>query len=133
MRVLVLCTGNSARSQLAEAWLRHLGEGAVEASSAGSEPSRVHPDAIAVMGERGIDLSAHRSKHLDEFLETEFDYVVTVCDRAADRCPLFPGPAERLHWSYPDPAAIDDARERLEAFRAVRDDLEARIRAWLAG
>ncbi len=131
-RVLVLCTGNSARSQMAEGLLRQLAGDAIEVHSAGLRPSRVHPLAIRAMAERGIDISGQRSKHLDELLATGFDTVITVCDEAAESCPVFPGRAERLHWSFTDPAAVTgEEAERLAAFRAVRDALEERLRRWL--
>src|SRR6185503_2426794 len=104
--VLILCTGNSARSQMAEGLLRALSGDQFVVSSAGSKPSVVHPLAIAVMDERGIDIRSHHSKHLNEYLDQPFDYVITVCDQAAETCPLFPGPAQRIHWSFPDPAAV---------------------------
>src|ERR1041384_3223246 len=100
--VLILCTGNSARSQMAEGLLRALAGERFEVFSAGSKPSVVNPLAIAAMDERGIDIRTHRSKHLNEFLAQPFDYVITVCDTAAESCPLFPGPAQRIHWSFPD-------------------------------
>ncbi len=132
-RVLFLCTGNSARSQMAEGWLRHLAGDRFDACSAGTHPSAVNPLAIAVMRERDIDISHHRSKSLNEFLGQPFDFVITVCDQAAEACPTFPGPARRRHWSFPDPAAAPgDEAERLVAFRSVRDALEARMREWLA-
>ncbi len=136
-RVLILCSGNSARSQMAEAWLDRLGAGRYEVESAGSEPSVVHPLAIAAMAEREIDIAKQRSKHLDEFRDTAFDYVITVCDKAAESCPVFPGPdgsphAERIHWSFPDPAAVEgDHAAKLGSFRAVRDSIQRRISAWL--
>ncbi len=132
-RILILCTGNSSRSQMAEGWLRFLAHERFEVASAGSEPSRVHPSAIEAMAERGIDISAQRSKHLDEFAAQEFDYVLTVCDRAGAACPNFLGPARRLHWSFLDPAAVSGSgRQRAAAFSAVRDEIESRLRAWLA-
>lgn len=132
-RILVLCTGNSARSQMAEGLLRAaLGE-RFEIHSAGSKPSRVRPEAIAVMGELGVDISGHRSKHLEEFLGTEFRYVITVCDHAAETCPVFPGTAERIHWSFEDPAAVEgDEQTRLAAFRRIRDQIAERVRAFAA-
>ena len=130
-RILVLCTANSARSQMAEGWFRELGGARVQVESAGSRPSRVNPVAIDVMAERGVDISGQRSKSLDEFRQQPFDYVITVCDNAAQSCPVFPGPAERIHWSFPDPAAAPEGKERTDAFRSVRDGLEARIRAFL--
>lgn len=130
-QVLILCTANSARSQMAEGLLRALAGPRLDVFSAGSKPSVVNPAAIAVMGERGIDISGQWSKSLDQYLNQPFDYVLTVCDHAAETCPLFPGRAERIHWSFPDPAAVDDPQARLEAFRQVRDALEAQLAAWL--
>lgn len=132
-RVLVLCTGNSARSQMAEGWLRQLAGDRFDVASAGTHPSTVNPLAIAAMGERGIDISSHRSKSVAEFLGQPFDFVITVCDEAAEACPIFPGPAQRIHWSFPDPAAVQGSEEeRLQAFRQVRDALEAQLSEWLA-
>ena len=131
-RVLILCTGNSARSQLAEGLLRALAGDQFEVFSAGSKPSVVNPLAIQVLAERGIDISGHRSKHLREYLDQPFDYVITVCDQAAETCPIFPGRAERIHWSFPDPAAVVGSdEERLASFRQVRDAIEARLSTWL--
>lgn len=130
--VLILCTGNSARSQMAEGLLKALAGERMNVYSAGSKPSVVNPFAIQAMAERGIDISHYRSKHLNEFLSRPFDYVITVCDNAAETCPLFPGRAERIHWSYPDPASVTGTEdERLQAFRAVRDKLQATLQAWL--
>ncbi|MER3428976.1 MAG: hypothetical protein C4334_12975 [Pyrinomonas sp.] len=127
-RVLFLCTGNSARSQMAEGWLRALGGDVYEVASAGTRPSAVHPLAIEVMGERGIDLSAHRSKSVADFEGADFDLVITVCDAARDSCPFFPG-KRRLHWSLADPAAVGgDMATRLEVFRRTRDEIEALVR-----
>lgn len=132
-RVLILCTGNSARSQMAEGWLRYLAGDRYEVASAGTRPTAVNPLAIAVMRERGIDIRAHRSKSVSEFQGHPFDFVITVCDAAAEACPIFPGPARRIHWSFPDPAAATGSEDdRLAAFREVRDGLEARLRRWLA-
>jgi arsenate reductase len=132
-QVLILCTGNSARSQMAEGLLRHLAGDQMDVFSAGSKPSTVNPLAIQVMAERGIDISHQRSKHLNEFLQQPFDEVITVCDQAAEVCPIFPGKAHRIHWSFPDPAAVTGSEaERLQVFRQVRDSIEARLRAWLA-
>lgn len=127
-RVLVLCTGNSCRSQMAEGWLRHdLGE-AVEAFSAGTQPSFVHPLAVRVMAEAGVDLSGHRSKSVSEFREQPFDLVVTVCDAANEACPAFPGAARQVHESIPDPARwTPDEDVALERFREVRDLIRERI------
>ena len=132
-RVLILCTGNSARSQMAEGLLRTLAGEQFDVFSAGTKPSTVNPLAIAAMDERGIDIRSHRSKHLQEFLAEPFDYVITVCDNAAENCPVFPGPAQRIHWSFPDPAAVEGSEtERLASFRQVRDAIEAQLRTWLA-
>ena len=132
VRVLILCTHNSSRSQMAEGLLREMAGEQIEVFSAGTEPSRVNPLAIKAMEELGIDISGHRSKHLNEYLDQPFDYVITVCDDAAEACPLFPGKAERIHWSFPDPsAATGSEEERLVVFRKVRDDMEARLREWL--
>ena len=123
-RLLVLCTGNSARSQMAEGLFRHAGGPGWEIFSAGTTPSRVRPEAIAVMREIGIDISGQRSKSVDEFAGQPFDFVVTVCDNARDNCPVFPGPAKRLHWSFEDPAAVSgDEHTRLDAFRRIRDQI----------
>jgi arsenate reductase len=132
-RVLILCTANSARSQMAEGLLRALAGERFEVSSAGAKPSTVNPLAIKAMDERGIDIRSHRSKHLNEFISEPFDYVITVCDNAAEACPIFPGPARRLHWSFPDPAAVEgDEAARLASFRQVRDAIEAQFKSWLA-
>ncbi len=132
-RVLILCTGNSARSQMAEGLLRHLAGDRFEVFSAGTRPSVVNPLAIEAMQEVGIDISGHRSKSLTEFLDQPFDYVITVCDQAAEACPVFPGPAQRIHWSFPDPAAVTGTPDvRLAAFRRVRDAINKQLRAWLA-
>jgi arsenate reductase len=129
-RVLVLCTGNSARSQMAEGLLRHDFGDRFDVASAGTNPSAVRPEAIAVMREIGIDITSHRSKHVDEFANQPFDDVLTVCSAADSRCPVFPGPARRRHRNFDDPAAVTGAQEeRLAAFRRVRDEL----RAWLRG
>jgi arsenate reductase len=128
-RVLILCTGNSARSQMAEGLLRAFGGESVEVLSAGTNPSIVRAEAIAVMSELGIDLSRHRSKHVSEFDGQYFDYVITVCDNANESCPVFQGKTRRLHWSFPDPAAVEgNEAERLAAFREVRDGLADRFR-----
>ena len=128
IKVLFLCTGNSCRSQMAEGLLRHLGQAAVEVASAGTAPARVHPDAIRIMNEVGIDISAQRSKPLEPFLKQPFDYLITLCDNAQESCPAFPGASRSIHWSIPDPAAAQGASEqRMAVFRKVREDLTARI------
>ena len=127
--MLILCTGNSARSQMAEGLLRRLGGGQYEVSSAGTRPVGVNPLAIEAMRELGIDISAQRSKSISEFAGARFAMVITVCDNAAEHCPIFPGAPERLHWSLRDPAAVSGTpAEKLAAFRKVRDDLEGRVR-----
>jgi arsenate reductase (thioredoxin) len=131
-RVLFICTGNVARSQMAEGLLRAMAGNRVEVFSGGLVPSYVRPNAIAVMKEAGIDISHHRSKSMNEFIDTEFDFVVTVCDHAAQYCPTFPGGAKRIHWSIKDPVVIGDDEAQLEAFRAARDDMQERIEAFVA-
>ncbi len=127
-RVLFLCTHNSARSQMAEGLLRHLAGGRFEVMSAGTEATRVRPEAIAAMGELGVDISGQESKILECYLGERFDYVVTVCDAANEACPVFPGAKSRLHWSLRDPSqAVGDEEERLEVFREVRDEIRDRI------
>jgi arsenate reductase len=135
LRVLFLCTGNSARSQMAEALLRHLSDGRAEASSAGTHPkSEVHPMAIATLARRfNLDGSQLFPKTLDRYLGQPFDYVITVCDQAAEACPVFPGASARLHWSLPDPAAVTGTREEQQrAFDQTASDLAQRLRLWLA-
>ena len=130
--VLILCTGNSARSQMAEGLLRHLAGDRFDVESAGTIASFVRPQAIAVMAEVGIDITGHRSKCLDEFLGRPFDYVITVCDNAAENCPVFPGPAKRIHWSFEDPAEASGSDEDvLQVFRRVRDQIQAKLLGFL--
>ena len=127
-RVLILCTGNSARSQMAEGLLRHDAGHQFEVSSAGVAPTQVRPEAIEVMREIGIDISDHRSKSVDEFTDAQFDYVITVCDNANEQCPIFPGKTQRIHWSFLDPAAVQgNADKRLAVFRKVRDEIRERL------
>jgi len=132
-RVIFLCTGNSARSQMAEAWLRHLAGNRYEVVSAGTEPTSVNPLARAVMKERGVDISAHTSKAVGQFIGETFHVLITVCDNAKEQCPIFPGVLQRIHWPLDDPAtsAGDDAQQ-LAVFRRVRDEIEVRVRAWVA-
>ncbi len=131
-RVLILCTGNSARSQMAEGLLRHDGGGRFEVFSAGTKPSQVRPEAIAVMRELGIDISSHRSKSVDEFSGQEFDYVITVCDNANESCPVFPGRTRRVHWGFEDPAAVKgDETTRLAVFRRVRDEIREKLAGFI--
>jgi len=131
-RVLILCTGNSARSQMAEGLLRRDDAGErFEVFSAGTRPSAVRPEAIAVMAELGVDISGQRSKSVEEFRGQSFDYVLTVCDAARESCPVFPGAGRRLHHSFDDPAAATGSEaERLAVFRRVRDELRAWLRAF---
>ena len=131
-RVLILCTGNSARSQMAEGLLREIGGGHFEVYSAGTHPSSVRAEAVEAMREVGIDISGQRSKSVDEFAGREFDYVVTVCDKAREECPVFPGRTRRVHWSFEDPAeAAGEWAERLAVFRRVRERIGARLREWV--
>ena len=128
-RALILCTGNSARSQMAEGLLRHDAGDRFDVFSAGTRRTQVRPEAIAVMQELGIDISGQRSKSIDEFSGQRFDYVVTVCDNAQRSCPTFPASTKQIHWSFDDPAAVEGSYERrLAAFRRIRDELRARLR-----
>lgn len=127
-KVLFLCTENSCRSQMAEGILRHLGGDEFDVFSAGTRPSVVNLMAIKVMAEIGIDISGHRSKSVEEFQGTSFDLVITTCDGARETCPVFPGIAHRLHWSFNDPAKAEGSEnEILSAFRKVRDEIKSRI------
>jgi ArsR family transcriptional regulator, arsenate/arsenite/antimonite-responsive transcriptional repressor / arsenate reductase (thioredoxin) len=127
-RVLFLCTGNSARSQIAEALAEQLSGGAVTAASAGSHPKPLHANAVRVTRERGIDISRRRSKHLGEFADQRFDYVISLCDRVREVCPEFPGAPELIHWSIPDPAREPGSDEAtLPAFERIASELCARI------
>lgn len=128
-RVLILCTGNSARSQMAEGLLRNDAGERFNVESAGTKPGQVRPEAIAVMNELGIDISGQRSKSVDEFAGRSFDYVLTVCDNAKESCPIYPGHTNRIHQNFDDPAAVNGSEEeRLSVFRRVRDE----IRGYLA-
>jgi arsenate reductase len=129
-RVLILCTGNSARSQMAEGLLRHDAGDRFEVESAGTKPSAVRPEAMAAMRELGIESGGHRSKHVDEFEGHYFDYVITVCDNAKETCPVFFGAAKRLHRSFedPPPASVGSDEERMTIFRRVRDQLRDYLR-----
>ncbi len=128
-RVLFLCTGNSARSQMAEGWLRHLAGDRFEVFSAGTQPVGLNPKAVVAMSEVGIDVSQHRSKLVDEFVSQKFDFVVTVCDSAKEACPIFPGTAKKLHYSFTDPAAATGPEEdQMLVFRRVRDDIGEKLK-----
>lgn len=133
LRVLFLCTGNSCRSQMAEAWTRALHGDRFEAHSAGIAPGRVDPRAVRVMAEAGLDLSGHRSKHLDELAGVRFDCVVTVCDHANERCPVLPGNVRRIHAGFDDPprlaAGAATEEQALAAYRRVRDEIRALVEA----
>jgi arsenate reductase len=130
-RVLILCTGNSARSQMAEGLLRHDAGQRFEVESAGTRPGHVKPEAIAVMKEIGIDLAGHRSKHVEEFAGQSFDYVLTVCDNAKESCPIFPGHGNRIHKAFEDPAALEGSeQDRLALFRRVRDEIRTYLKAF---
>lgn len=130
-RALILCTGNSARSQMAEGLLRSMAGARFEVESAGVVPSAVRPEAIEALAEIGIDISGHRSKSVDEFIGHEFDYIITVCDNAKESCPVFPGKAVRIHRMFEDPPAESegDYESRMKIFRRVRDE----IREWVRG
>ena len=132
IRVLFICTGNSARSQMAEALLRRLGGPAFEAYSAGTEPKGVHPLTLRVLGAAGIDAGGARSKSVSEFVEQSFDYVVTVCDQARESCPVFTGARVSLHWGFEDPAAATGTEEeRLAVFERVLGEIAERVRAFV--
>lgn len=133
-RVLFICTGNSARSQMAEALLRHYAGDTFEVHSAGLEPKGIHPYTVRVLAEMDIDISQQYSKDVRKYLGyVHFGYAITVCDRAERSCPIFPFGTIRLHWSFEDPAALESSDdEKLDKFREVRDQIDTRIRAWLA-
>ena len=129
-RILFLCVHNSARSQLAEALLCHMAGDTIEVASAGSEPSRVNPFAVRVLKDRGIDASHLYAKDVELFLDQPFDYVITLCDDEV--CPLFPGAATRLHWSIPDPSAVQgDSEAKLDAFRRTADVIQERLQEFV--
>ena len=133
-RVLFLCTGNSARSQMAEGLLRHMAGDVFEAFSAGTHPVGLNPGAVAAMKDIGVDISSQRSKHVAEFLSGRFDYVITVCDRAKESCPVFHDAGALLHWSFNDPAAVEGTEaEQEKAFRRVRDEIQEQIMTFLRG
>lgn len=131
-KVLILCTGNSARSQMGEGLLRHLGADRFEVASAGVSPTKVRTEAVQVMKEIGIDISQQFSKSVDRFVGGSFDYVITVCDNANEHCPVFPGATQRVHWSFEDPASVEgDEATRLGAFRRVRDQIRERLQGFV--
>lgn len=124
--ILVLCTGNSCRSQLAEGYLRYFHSDKANIYSAGIETHGVNPRAIAIMLEDGIDISQHTSNHVDEYLHLPFDLILTVCDHASERCPIFPSSAKRIHYNFPDPAKANGTEAQISsAFRAVREQIKA--------
>jgi arsenate reductase len=132
-RVLFICTKNSARSQMAEGLVKHDLAGEFQAFSAGTDPSDVHPVAVAVMGELGIDISHHWSKAMDEFANEKFDYVITLCDQANESCPVFFGGTQRLHMGFDNPAAVPGSEaEKLSAFRKVRDQIREKVVGFLS-
>ena len=132
VRVLFLCTHNSSRSQMAEGFLRALAPEGYEVASAGTEKTSVHPLAIRAMAERGIDIRGHTSKRYSDLCPARWDYLITVCDDASERCPVVPGAVNRLHWSFEDPSRAGGNEDaRLAVFRRVRDQIEARIARWL--
>lgn len=126
-RILFVCTHNSARSQMAEGLLRHVSDGHVDVSSAGSQPTTVHPEAIRTMDTLGIDIRQQQSKGFDALRDEPFDWVITVCDHAREICPKFPGDGVKSHWGFADPAAVADSTERQEAFMATAQRLQSRI------
>ena len=133
IKVLFLCSGNSVRSQIAEHILRSLGGKHFEVFSAGTNPRGVHPLTVKVLEEMHIDASKAQSKGLDNFLDQQFDYIITVCDKARDSCPTFPGDTQRIHWGFDDPAALEgDEAEVINTFRRIRTEIVSRIRPWIS-
>ena len=133
-KAIILCTGNSCRSQIAEGYLRNLAGNIFEVTSAGLNPSIVNPKAIQVMAEDNIDISSHSSKNVDQFMGQKFDYIITVCDNAKEHCPVFPGSGKRIHWSFRDPAdATGTEDEILEVFRTVRDQIKKKLTEFVDG
>lgn len=133
-KVLFLCTGNSCRSQMVEGFLRHFAGDRFDVASAGTHPSVLNPEAVEAMREVGIDISHHRSKGIETFLGQRFDYVITVCDRAKESCPIFPGALSLDHWPFDDPAAAQGSpEERNAVFRRVRDEIAERVRRFIDG
>jgi arsenate reductase len=131
-RVLFLCTGNSARSQMAEGILRHLAGDRFAPESAGTDPVGLNPRAVDAMEEIGIDIAHHRSKHLQEYLDQHFDLVITVCDRAKESCPVFPHARSVLHWSFEDPAAVSGSeQQKRQAFQKIRDEIVTRVKQFI--
>ena len=132
-KVLFLCTGNSCRNQMAEGWLRRLAGDQFDVVSAGTDPVGLNPYAVAAMQEVGVDISNHVSERVDLYLEQQFDYVITVCDRAQENCPIFPGASKMLHWSFEDPAkAKGTYQQQMIVFRTIRDQIAEQIRRFVA-
>ena len=132
-KALFVCKENSARSQMAEGLLRHNAGDRFDVFSAGTEPGSLHPLAVRVMADFGIDISGQSSKSVDRFLTHAFDFVITVCDQARESCPVFPGSGKQLHWSLRDPAAVQGSEEeRLDAFRRVRDEIASHVQQFIA-
>jgi arsenate reductase len=130
--VLFLCTGNSARSVIAEALLKSMGGADFEVQSAGTHPKGLNPYTAKVLDQAGLDVTGFRSKNVDEFIGQDFDYVITVCDSAAEECPVFPGDPKRIHWSFPDPAAVEgDDLIKLAAFQQTLREMRQRLEAWV--
>jgi arsenate reductase len=129
--VLFLCTGNSARSQMAEGWLKHVAGDDFEVFSAGTHPAGLNPGSVDAMAEVGIDIAHQRSKHVSEFVGRPFDYVITVCDRAKESCPVWTVATTLLHWSFDDPAAVEDLEGRRRVFSRVRDEIGTAIRTFV--
>ena len=130
-RLLFLCSGNSCRSQMAEGWLRHLAGERAQVASAGTQPAGLHPWAVRVMAQAGVDIAGQRSQRLDDYLADEFDYVITVCDSAREACPVFPG-GRMVHWNFDDPAGAPGSQaERLAVFRRVRDEISQRLQRFI--
>lgn len=127
VRVIFVCTHNSARSQMAEGILRFLSQGKVEVCSAGSHPGQIHPMALDTMQRSGIDISHQQSESIEKYLNQQFDYVITVCDNARETCPVFPNSSHQIHWSFPDPAAVEDVKKRRFAFEQTALQLNLRI------
>ncbi len=132
-RVLFLCTGNSCRSQMAEGLLRSMAGERYESLSAGTDPHGLNPGAVTAMAELDIDISGQQSEHVDGYIGTDIDTVITVCDRAASNCPTFPGRVNRIQWSFDDPAQADGSEDEcMQVFRRVRDEIAEALRRWLA-
>lgn len=131
-KILVLCTGNSCRSQMAEGYLRHFAEGRLDVYSAGIETHGVNPVAIEIMHEDGVDIAHHTSNNIDEYRSVDFDFVITVCDNAKERCPFFPSKAKKLHYNFPDPAKASGIEEEVKnQFRSVRDQIKDYCRKFI--